>query len=245
MVLTQTVTVLTDFTSWQRSHGCFILLLIVSLWEVGYWELNSLVRPGPVFKIQAKEGCNSELHLKDPFKGDGPSQLVFAYSAKKFRLWRIQPLNWATVSVSSVLPILHVACILYSSFQPNSFLSSLSSDFLCSLFLSLFSSEFSQLCPQSPLSSHHHLVSLFFFWFSLHLNYPLPATAHTLDVQNNSLDFSAHNLTVNRKWLTWISNLLYEHRARAAFVCTITLLKAFTLTNCLRSKKGKRRRKSN
>lgn len=66
--------------------------------------------------------------------------------------------------------------------------------------------------------------------------YPLPVTVHILDILNNSLDFSAHNLTVNRKWVTWISTLLFEHRAQAAFVYTIILLKSFTLTNCLRSK---------
>lgn len=65
---------------------------------------------------------------------------------------------------------------------------------------------------------------------------------HTLDIRINSLDFSAHNLTVNRKWLTWISILRYEHGARAAFVYTIMLLKAFTLTNCLRSKEEKKKR---
>lgn len=35
-------------------------------------------------------------------------------------------------------------------------------------------------------------------------------------------------------------NLPYEHGAQATFVCAIILLKAFTLTNCLRSKEEKK-----
>lgn len=88
-----------------------------------------------------------------------------------------------------------------------------------------------------PLCHPTTILSVIFSCVSFHLSYPLPVTAHILDIRNNSLDFSAHNLTVNRKWLTWISKLLSEHRARAAFVYTIILLKAFMLTNCLRSKK--------
>lgn len=151
-------------------------------------------------------------------------------------LLRTQPRNAdlrSMAPVSYVLPILYVAYIWYSPSPLSSFSS------LFFVFLSpLFSCKFSLLCPQSRLSSHHHLVSHFF----PHPISPLPVAVHCiLDICINSLDFSAHNLTVNRKWLTWISILLYEHRARAAFVYTIILLKAFTLTNCLRSKEEKKK----
>jgi len=49
------------------------------------------------------------------------------------------------------------------------------------------------------------------------------------DIHMDSTDISAHNLTVNRKLVTLIS-ILCEHRAGAAFVYTITLLKAVTLS---------------
>lgn len=45
---------------------------------------------------------------------------------------------------------------------------------------------------------------------SFHPDCPLPAIVHRLHVCIKSLDFSAHSLTVNRKWLTWISIPLYE-----------------------------------
>lgn len=106
----------------------------------------------------------------------------------------------------------------------------------------------SLLCPHSPFchSNHHHASHFFplllISYSSLPVTVLTHTNTHTLDIHINSLDFSAHNLTVNRKWLTWISILRYEHGARAAFVYTIMLLKAFTLTNCLRSKEEKKKR---
>lgn len=55
----------------------------------------------------------------------------------------------------------------------------------------------------SHFSSRHHLAS----HFSHFLLSPPPPPP---DICIKSPDFSAHSLTVNRKWLTWISILLYE-----------------------------------
>ena len=138
-------------------------------------------------------------------------------------------------------PVFHLSArdILTAKFQLQ---------FLFVLFICI-SSRFSAL-PSLPFchSNHHHASHFFPPYFLLFLSlYSLSHThththIYTLDIRINSLDFSAHNLTVNRKWLTWISILRYEHGARAAFVYTIMLLKAFTLTNCLRSKEEKKRK---
>lgn len=70
------------------------------------------------------------------------------------------------------------------------------------LFFHLCFSSFEQTSfVLSHFSSRHHLAS----HFSHFLLSPPPP-----DVCIKSPDFSAHSLTVNRKWLTWISILLYE-----------------------------------
>lgn len=150
-----------------------------------------------------------------------------------------QHLYWDLVPVSSAPCILLVT----SSLSSFSFISYRLCSFIC------ISSRLSAL-PSLPLLSFQP-PSCFPFFFppppyfllfsSCHCTHTHKHT-HTLDIRINSLDFSAHNLTVNRKWLTWISILRYEHGARAAFVYTIMLLKAFTLTNCLRSKEEKKKR---
>lgn len=150
-----------------------------------------------------------------------------------------QHLYWDLVPVSSAPCILLVT----SSLSSFSFISYRLCSFIC------ISSRLSAL-PSLPLFVIPATIMLpiffspppyFLLFSSCHCTHTHTNT-HTLDIRINSLDFSAHNLTVNRKWLTWISILRYEHGARAAFVYTIMLLKAFTLTNCLRSKEEKKKR---
>ena len=161
----------------------------------------------------------------------------FSYSGKKRGLRRIQPLYWDVVPVSSV-PCISSVC----SWHPHSQVSA--SVLICSFYLYFLQILCSALTPLLSFQP----PSCFPFFSSLFLTLPVTVLSHThtyiytLDIRINSLDFSAHNLTVNRKWLTWISILRYEHGARAAFVYTIMLLKAFTLTNCLRSKEEKKRK---
>lgn len=113
-------------------------------------------------------------------------------------MWRFQPLNM------DIRPHSPLAC-LYLIVPPIFSTSLLSFFFWCSLFLSFqISSKFSWLWPHSSLSSSHRLP--FFFSFSFYS--PLLVTA-LADIRINSLDFSAHSLTVNRKWLIWISILLW------------------------------------
>lgn len=161
-----------------------------------------------------------------------------SYSDKKRGLRRIQHLYWDLLR-SRPPPV-------FCSWHPPCQVSAL---FLIVFVLIFVFPPDSLLCPHSPFChSNHHHASLFFspppyflLFSSCHCTHTHKHT-HTLDIRINSLDFSAHNLTVNRKWLTWISILRYEHGARAAFVYTIMLLKAFTLTNCLRSKEEKKKR---
>lgn len=184
---------------------------------VGYWGLQ-------------KTDCS----LK---QGGGPISLLFVF-------WQE---TWSSEDPAPVLgpgaglvrPLYSARDILPVKFQLY---------FLSSLFFYLYFLQTlcSALTPPFVIPT---TIMLPIFFPLLLISYSsLPVTVlthtntHTLDIRINSLDFSAHNLTVNRKWLTWISILRYEHGARAAFVYTIMLLKAFTLTNCLRSKEEKKKR---
>ena len=186
---------------------------------VGYWELQK-----------------TDWSLKER---DGPISLFFIFRQET---WPSEDPAPVLGRGAGLIRPLYFICLLVTSSQPSfSFSSYL-------FFLFVFPPD-SLLCPHSPFVIPTTIMLPIFFllisYSSCHCTLSHTHThthTDTLDIRINSLDFSAHNLTVNRKWLTWISILRYEHGARAAFVYTIMLLKAFTLTNCLRSKEEKKRK---
>lgn len=120
------------------------------------------------------------------------------YLGKKCGLWRIQPLNWTWC-------LSHLSYIFSQSSFNFTFSFLCSSCFISSVFLRIFCSALGPILP-----SHHHLSSHF---FPLLLFIPTLPCLSLYTHQTSALSPSTSQptaLTVNRKWLTWISILLCE-----------------------------------